>query len=269
MKNALERIVEHKWTEIEALRETARKEAWELKARSLSPPADFLQAIRQDQSVSVIAEVKKASPSAGLIREDFDPAWIATRYAAGGAACLSVITDEEFFQGSLRYLRDVREAVALPILRKEFILDPIQIFESRLAGASACLLIAECLEATQLNELVKLVKELGMTVLVELYEAANLSKVLDSGARLVGINNRDLQTFETDLAHTIELRHKIPDHVTLVSESGIKTRADVLRLEEARIDAILVGETLMRADDPGAKLAELLGRPIPAPTGGT
>jgi len=224
------------------------------------PPRDFSAALWGGPPVRLIAEVKKASPSAGVIREDFDPVAIARIYQEHGASCLSVLTDEPYFQGSLEYLRQIRAAVELPVLRKDFIIDPYQVLEARAAGADAVLLIAECLSGGALGRLHDAIVELGMTPLVELYEPANLARVLAAGARLVGINNRDLKTFQTDLEHTIRLRPQIPDDRLVVGESGIRTRADVERLEAAGVDAILVGESLMARPDVGAAVDELLGK---------
>jgi len=194
-----------------------------------------------------------------LIRTDFDPVVIARTYAEHGAACISVLTDEPFFQGHLSYLERVRAAVVPPVLRKDFILDRYQLLEARAAGADAVLLIAEILDAVSLPRLFREASELGMQSLVELYDAENLGRVLDAGARLVGVNNRDLRTFVTRLEHTLELAARMPPDCCLVSESGIRTRADVLRLQSAGVRAILVGETLMRAADPGVMLDELRG----------
>jgi indole-3-glycerol phosphate synthase len=204
--------------------------------------------------------VKKASPSKGLIRADFDPVEIALTYQRHGAACLSVLTDETYFQGHLDSLRQVRAAVDLPVLRKDFILDRYQLLEARAAGADAVLLIAECLDDCQLRSLHDEALELGLAPLVELYEPDNLQRVFDAGATLIGINNRDLRTFETDLSHTLRLRPRVPDECVLISESGIRTRSDVERLEAAGVDAILVGETLMASPDIGAAVDRLLGR---------
>jgi indole-3-glycerol phosphate synthase len=204
--------------------------------------------------------VKKASPSAGVIRENFDPVSIARIYEEHGAACISVLTDEPYFQGRLEYLTQVRAAVSLPVLRKDFILDSYQLVEARAAGADAVLLIAECLDDCQLRKLHNEAVELGMTPLVELYEPENLQRVLDAGATLVGVNNRDLRSFKVDLEHTIRLRQRVPDECVLVSESGIKSKADVDRLQAAGVQAILVGESLMREADIGAAVDRLLGR---------
>jgi indole-3-glycerol phosphate synthase len=227
------------------------------------PPRDFRAALVRPGEAAVIAEVKKTSPSAGVLRADFDPLAIAHIYTDHGAAALSVLTDVPFFQGQLSYLSAIRHAVAPPVLRKDFLLDPYQLFEARVAGADAVLLIAECLEGEKLPALLRQTHELGMEALVELYDRENLPRVLDSGARLVGINNRDLRTFVTRLDHTLELAAQVPADVCLVSESGIRTRQDVLRLQQAGVKAVLVGETLLRAADIGAKLDELNGR-LPA-----
>lgn len=231
------------------------------KAAADAPQArDFFAALSGGSPIRLIAEVKKASPSKGVIRADFDPVAIARTYAAHGASCLSVLTDEQYFQGHLDYLRAVKAAVELPILRKDFILDPYQVFEARAAGADAVLLIAECLDDCGLRSLHRLIVDLGMTPLVELYEPTNLPRVLEAGASLVGVNNRNLHTFEVDLEHSIRLHEQVPRECVFVSESGIRGRADVERLQSAGVDAILVGESLMRQPDIGAAVDSLLGR---------
>lgn len=222
-----------------------------------APTRDFPGALSAE-GVRLIAEVKKASPSAGLIRADFDPIAIGQTYERHGAACLSVLTDEPYFQGRLEYLRDVRAAVGVPCLRKDFILDRYQLLEARAAGADAVLLIAECLTPAALASLHGQAVELGLAPLVELYDPANLPAVLDAGARLIGVNNRDLRTFEVDLEHTIRLRDAVPDHCLLVAESGIRTHADIRRLGAAGVDAVLVGESLMRRPDIGAAVDALM-----------
>jgi indole-3-glycerol phosphate synthase len=259
MPNILDKIVATKRTEIAAAR-SATPEA-ELRSALRDAPAvrDFFAPLAAAGSVSLIAEVKKASPSAGVIREDFDPVAIARIYAEHGASCLSVLTDEPYFQGHLSYLSQVRAAVDLPLLRKDFVLDTYQLLEARAAGADAVLLIAECLDDCNLRKLFKETIELGMTPLVELYELENLPRVLSAGATLVGINNRDLRSFETDLQHTIRLRAQIPDNCVVVGESGIRSYDDVQRLEAAGVDAVLVGESLMRQPDIGAAVDALLG----------
>jgi indole-3-glycerol phosphate synthase len=259
VKNVLDEIVTVKRSEIAQARARVPLDDVRSAVRDAPPVRDFVAALRRQPGIGLIAEVKKASPSAGLIRADFDPVTIAATYAQAGAACLSVLTDEHYFQGHLDYLREVRAAVSLPVMRKEFVLDRYQVFEARAAGADCVLLIAECLDDAELQDLYGCIRELGMHALVELYEPGNLDRVLALEPPLVGINNRNLQTFQTDLAHTITLRSRVPEDVLLVSESGIRSRGDVERLLAAGVQAILVGETLMRADDMAAKTRELLG----------
>jgi indole-3-glycerol phosphate synthase len=206
----------------------------------------------------LIAEIKRASPSAGLLRAAFDPIDLASIYSAHGASAISVLTDSPFFQGSLEHLSAVRQTVAVPVLRKDFILDAYQILEARARGADSVLLIAEILTDEELKELISRSRQLGMEPLVELHDPDNLDRVIDSGARIIGINNRNLHAFVTDLQQTIDLAPRIPKDRVLVSESGIACRADVERLESAGVQAILVGESLMRADDIPAKIKELL-----------
>ncbi|HVV99942.1 MAG TPA: indole-3-glycerol phosphate synthase TrpC [Planctomycetaceae bacterium] len=258
--NFLERIVDHKRQEIVAAMQ--RRPAAELKTQLASAPPvrDFVGALRNGPGMHLIAEVKKASPSAGLIREDFDPLAIARVYQAHGAHCLSVLTDENFFQGHLDYLTAIRQTVSLPVLRKDFILDRYQVLEARVAGADCVLLIAECLNNCQMRDLYFYASELGMECLIEIYDADNLDRVLKLEPALVGVNNRDLRTFVVDLEHTLQIRPRLPEGTLLVSESGIRTRDDVLRLQEAGVEAMLVGETLMRSPDIGTKVDELLGR---------
>lgn len=259
MPTILDRIVETKWREIAEAK--ARRSERELEqALAAAPPVrDFVAALDRPGEIRVIAEVKKASPSAGIIRADFDPVRTATTYTGHGAACISVLTDEEYFQGKLEYLSTIRAAVPIPLLRKEFILDRYQLLEARLAGADAVLLIAEILPDSRLKELHAQARELGLHVLVELHDAPELPRVLDCGAVLVGINNRDLRTFQTRLEHTLDLLPKIPSTVLVVSESGIKTKADLDRLRDAGARAVLVGESLMRSPDIGAALDALRG----------
>jgi len=211
----------------------------------------------REGAMNVIAEVKKASPSAGVLRANFDAVSLAQTYAQNGAAAVSVLTDMPFFQGSLEDLAAVRAAVPVPLLRKDFILDRYQLLEARLQGADAVLLIAEILTDVELRYLLREAHQLGMHALVELYDADNLQRVVDSGARLIGINNRDLRSFVTRLEHTLELAGRVPRDRCLVSESGIRTRADVERLRAAGARAILVGETLLRSADVAATLREL------------
>lgn len=259
MSTILDRIVASKLREIAEARDCLPEGELERRLAAAPPVRDFRAALEQPGEVQVIAEVKKASPSAGVIRADFDPVAIARTYEANGTAAISVLTDAPFFQGSLAFLSAIRSAVAPPLLRKDFILDRYQLLEARAAGADAILLIAEILDGDQLPRLLREAGELGLQALVELYETANLPRVLDSGARLIGVNNRDLRTFVTRLEHTLELAPRLPRDCCLVSESGIGTRADVDRLQAAGVQAVLVGETLMRAPDPGRKLRELRG----------
>jgi indole-3-glycerol phosphate synthase len=204
--------------------------------------------------------VKKASPSKGLIREDFDPVKIAQSYEASGASCISVLTEQKFFQGRLEYLDAIRKAVTVPLLRKDFIIDTYQIIEARAAGADAVLLIAACLERQQLEDFIGIARQLHLDVLVESHTYKELDKSLLAGTVLVGINNRDLGTFTVDLQTTIDLMKDIPGDRTVVSESGIRTREDVLKLQRSGVDAILVGESLMREKNIEKKVKELLGK---------
>ncbi|MDJ0654957.1 MAG: indole-3-glycerol phosphate synthase TrpC [Xanthomonadales bacterium] len=230
-------------------------------ARDTAPCRGFAAAIRRRvaaQQTAVIAEIKKASPSKGVIREDFDPPAIARSYQAGGAACLSVLTDEPFFQGSDAYLKDARAAVELPVLRKDFTVDPYQVVEARVLGADCILLIVAALEDSALQELSEQAAELGLDVLVEVHDADELDRALaHTASPLIGINNRNLRTFETDIATTLDLVGQIPDDRILITESGIASAADVARLQQAGVYGFLVGEAFMRAEDPGQKLAEL------------
>lgn len=260
MATILDQIVAAKRTEIARLK--AAMPEVELRARlaDAAPVRDFFTPLAAPGPIRLIAEVKKASPSAGVIRAVFDPVAIARIYEAHGATCISVLTDEPYFQGRLEYLAQIRAATRIPLLRKDFILDEYQLVEARVAGADAVLLIAECLDDCNLRKLFNAACDLGMTPLVELYEPENLQRVFDAGATLIGVNNRNLRTFEVDLAHTIGLRNRVPDECVLVAESGIKTRSDVERLEAAGVDAILVGESLTRERDIGAAVDRLLGR---------
>ncbi len=204
--------------------------------------------------------MKKASPSKGVIREDFDPVGIARVYEGAGAACLSVLTESRYFGGALEYLGAIRRAVGLPLLRKDFIIDEYQVYEARAAGADAILLIAACLERRQIEDFLGIARGLGLDVLVESHTYKELDKALLAGASLVGINNRDLATFSVSLQSTLDLLKDIPDDRTVVSESGIRNREDVLMLQKAGVDAVLVGESLMREKDIGKKVKELLGK---------
>jgi indole-3-glycerol phosphate synthase len=256
--NVLAKILDHKRGEIAAAKVRRPAEALQSDLSSAPPVRDFVAALRAAPDIGLIAEVKKASPSAGVIRADFDPLKIATIYQSAGASCLSVLTDEQFFQGHLDYLKRIRETASVPVLRKDFLIDRYQVLEARAAGADCVLLIAECLDDCTLRDLYFYASELGMEALIEIYDPENLDRVLKLEPALVGVNNRDLRTFVVDLNHTLEIVPCVPPSTLLVSESGIKTRADVERLKLNGVGAILVGESLMRADDIGAATRELV-----------
>ncbi|MDX1925491.1 MAG: indole-3-glycerol phosphate synthase TrpC [Pirellulaceae bacterium] len=266
MPNILQRIVATKKQEVEiAIRQRPLRDL--MSAVQTTPaPRDFLAPFRTAPPIRLIAEVKKASPSKGIIRQDFDPVQIAQAYEAGGASCLSVLTDVDYFQGHLDYLKAVKQAVSLPVLRKDFVIHPYQVFEARVAGADAVLLIAECLSRQELRGLYQLIRELGMIALIELHDPANLDNVINTGTELIGINNRDLTTFEVSLERTIQLRKRIPQDLIVVGESGIVTHADALKLQTNNIQGMLVGESLMRVPDIRQAVVDLLaGVPETAP----
>jgi indole-3-glycerol phosphate synthase len=245
----LDKILEQKVLEVrEACREPARRTQIEYQAGKASPPRDFAHALHRD-TVTLVAEVKKASPSKGLLVEHFDHIAIGKTYAQNGAAAISVLTDEQFFQGSLRYMREVREVVDVPVLRKEFIIDPYQVYEARANNADAVLLIVMALEDQQLRDLHNLTRELGMAALVEVHNEPELERALKIGATVIGINNRDLKTFHEDLGTTAPLARLVPSDVTLVAESAIRSAADVRRMGELGAHAVLVGEALVKADN--------------------
>lgn len=260
----LDSILARKAEELARRRESRSEDALrEALARGEAPPVrDFpgsLQGRGPGDPPAVIAEVKRASPSAGVIRENLDPAWIGARYAKGGAAALSVLTDAEFFAGADAFLGQARNASGLPALRKDFTLDPYQVSEARLIGADCVLLIVAALDDPVLEQCLQRAREEGMAALVEVHDRAELDRALTAGAELIGINNRDLHTFETRLETSIELAQEVPEGVTLVAESGIHSRHDMDRLREAGLNAFLIGESLMREPDPGEALASLLG----------
>jgi indole-3-glycerol phosphate synthase len=252
----LEEIAAHKRAELEALRRSVPEEVVAEQARAALPARPFAAAL-QAQGLSVVAEVKAASPSAGTLREDLEPAQLARAYARGGARALSVLTDRRFFRGAPEHLRAAREAVALPVLRKDFTLHAYHVYEARALGADAVLLLASLLSGPQLRSLRALAEGLGMEALVEVHTEEEVDRALESGARVVGINNRDLRTSRVDLATTERLRPRIPQGVLVVSESGIETPEDVRRLWDAGVRAVLVGTALVRSPDPAAKLREL------------
>lgn len=259
MPTILDRIVATKLREIEAARQVVSESELERRMAAIPPGRDFTAALARSRTIAIVAEVKKASPSAGVIRAEFDPVAIAKTYEAHGAAAISVLTDEQYFQGHLAYLRAVHAAVACPVLRKEFILDRYQLVEARAAGADAVLLIAECLPGDRLATLQRQATELGLHTLIELHDADQLPRVLKAGGPVIGINNRDLRTFTTRIEHTLELLPRIPRDRIVVSESGIRSHADLLNLQEAGAKAVLVGESLMRAPDIGRALDTLRG----------
>lgn len=257
-RDVLAEIVATKKDEVEALR--PRLAEYRARAGDAEPARGFSAALRRAGEVRLLAEVKRRSPSAGAIRPGADPAEIAVSYRDGGAAALSVLTDGVYFGGDLSALRAARAAVDLPVLRKDFVIDPVQVWEARAAGADAVLLIARILDGELLGDLHAEAEEAGLDVLVEVHGRADLARALEIGATLVGVNNRDLRTFTTDLAVTRELAPLVPGGVTLVAESGIRSGADVEDLGAAGVDAVLVGESLMRQADVRAATAELVGR---------
>jgi len=270
MSSILDQIVQTKREEIAHRSAQASIDQLKQRIAEMPRPRNFFQAVTHKpkakgaKPLNLIAEVKKASPSAGLIRPDFDPVEIAKTYESAGADALSVLTDEKYFQGHLSYIQAVRAAVKLPVLRKDFIIDPWQVYESRAAGADAILLIAECLETSQMIDLQILATELNMTCLIEVHDLENLMRVRDhvigfphKSYSLLGINNRDLRTFKTDLGNTLRMADLVEDRSVLVSESGIHTFADITKLTEAGVSAVLVGESLMRSSDIAEKIRQL------------
>jgi indole-3-glycerol phosphate synthase len=261
----LDEIVAHKKQEVAAAK--VRVPEPELRARiaDLDETRGFVQALHAvegENRTPIIAEVKKGSPSKGVIRPDFDPVAIAEIYEANGAACLSVLTDERFFMGRLEYLAEIRRLVKLPLLRKDFVCDPYQLYEARAAGADAVLLIAAVLDLAQLRDFNALARDLDLDVLLEVHDERELETALQVNCELVGVNNRDLRTFATDLSTTERLSKLVPGNRLIVGESGIHCRADVVRLQRAGARAFLVGESLMREPQLGEKLRELLGETI-------
>jgi indole-3-glycerol phosphate synthase len=256
----LQKITRRKAEEVAARKAEVPLPEQMARARAASPVRGFVDRIRstiQAGRPAVIAEIKKASPSKGVLREDFDPAAIARSYEKGGATCLSVLTDIDFFQGSDLYLQQARAACSLPVLRKDFMIDPYQVYEARAIGADCILLIVACLEDAQMQELAQAAGELDLDVLVEVHDADELDRALKLDLPLIGINNRNLRTFETRLETTLELLPQIPADRIVVTESGIHTPADVKLMREHKVNAFLVGEAFMKAEDPGEKLREL------------
>jgi len=260
MSDILKRILATKRTEVAQAKKGVPQREMESRAREAAAPRDFVAAMRSRMDSgkpAVIAEVKRASPSKGLLRADFDPAAIARSYEAAGAACLSVLTDHEYFQGAPEHLRAARAACALPVLRKDFIVDPYQVYEAREMGADCILLIAAALAREEMQSLEALAHSLGMAVLVEVHHGTELEAALTLSTPLIGINNRNLRTFETRLETTLGLLPRIPPGRIVVTESGILVSEDVTRMREAGVEAFLVGEAFMRAADPGQALRRL------------
>ncbi len=262
MSDILEKIMSVKRDEVAALKQQKPLPAMRFDAESRVLTRDFVGAMRSkiaSGKPAVIAEVKKASPSKGVLRADFVPADIAQSYAEYGAACLSVLTDKQFFQGSVDYFKQARASCSLPALRKDFMMDPYQIYESRVMGADCILLIAACLDDAQMKDMEAVAMSLDMAVLVEVHDAAELERGLKLKTPLIGINNRNLKTFEVSLDATQSLLGQVPEGRIVVTESGISTAADVKRMRDAKVHAFLVGEAFMRAEDPGAALGDLFG----------
>jgi len=257
----LARILDWKRQEVAIARQALPLAELQQRSATLPPTRGLLQALQAqpDQKPRIIAEIKKASPSAGLIRADFDPVAIARIYERHGAAAISVLTDNKFFQGELQFLAAVRQQVQVPLLRKDFVIDPYQLYEARWYGADAVLLIAAALDVPQLVDLAALSQEIGLEPLVEVHTAAELEKALECSGRIIGINNRDLHTFHTDVATTLGLLQHIPPGYLVVSESGLKDHATMAHLAAHGVAAFLIGESLMREVDIGAKLDELRG----------
>ena len=260
----LDAIIENKKIEVEKSKGRRSIESLISGIGNMRPPRDFYKAIDPRGRLRIIAEIKKASPSKGVLREDFDPVKIALGYAKSGASALSVLTDEKFFMGSLEYLSAVREAVDVPLLRKDFIIDPYQVYESRLYGADALLLIVSALGQDALMELLDLTHSLGMNAVVEVHDEEELGRALQAGGRIIGINNRDLRTFEVDLNVSARLARMMPGGVIAVAESGISSGADIKRLRAEGVHVFLIGETFMKAADPGSELKNLISSSISA-----
>ncbi|WP_455366585.1 indole-3-glycerol phosphate synthase TrpC [Kaarinaea lacus] len=256
----LKKILNRKREEIATRSDRVSLQELQARIATSSPVRGFVNAIEttiQQNKPAVIAEIKKASPSKGIIRENFDPIAIARSYASGGATCLSVLTDVDFFQGADEYLQQAREACSLPVIRKDFIIDPYQVYEARTIGADCILLIVAALDDAQLQQLSSLAQNLGMDVLVEVHDATELQRALQLNTKLIGINNRNLRTFEVSLQTTIDLLPQIPVDRIVITESAIHTPEDVALMRQHNVNTFLVGEAFMRAEDPGARLAEL------------
>jgi indole-3-glycerol phosphate synthase len=262
----LSRIIESRRAEVARRRRIMPETVLRIAAGKADAPRDFAGALVRDE-VNVIAEIKKASPSAGVLRREFEPVSLARAFEQAGAAALSVLTEEENFQGALAHLRDARAAVSLPVLRKDFIVDPWQVWEARAANADSFLLIAAALDDAALAGLLNLGRELGMEALVEVHTAEELERVLAAGARILGVNNRNLHTLEVRVETSLELAGMIPDDRVALSESGLRSAEDLRKLSAAGFDAFLIGESLMREPDPGAALERLIATAVPERSG--
>jgi indole-3-glycerol phosphate synthase len=254
----LDKIIENKRSEVERTKKSKPLDFLKSELQNLDDTKGFYESIRPDGSTKVIAEIKRASPSKGVLREDFDPVEISKSYSRSGASAISVLTDSRFFKGSLDHLSDVRSAVVLPLLRKDFIIDPYQVYESRLYGADAILLIVAALDSTILRELLELAHSLDMDAIVEIHDERELDKAIEADGKIIGVNNRDLKTFDVSLETSIKLCRLIPREKIIVSESGISSSDDIKRLKSAGINVLLIGETFMRAPEPGEELRKLL-----------
>ena len=260
MATILDEIIAYKRRVVAEAKQRVSPEDLRKQAGRTRKPGSLAESLTAGEDIALIAEIKKASPSKGVIREDFDPVAIGRAYEKNGAAAISVLTDEKYFQGSNASLSAVSKTVQLPVLRKDFVIDPYQIHEARTIGAAAVLLIVSALSKRELSEMLTECRELELDALVEVHTREEANMALDAGARLVGVNNRDLKTFETDLRTTFDLIEHLPEDPVIVSESGIETRDDIVRLRDAGADAVLVGEHLMRHPDVGRKLRALLGK---------
>ncbi len=254
----LDDIVEYKKGELQKSLELLPLTELQNRLNDQKPPLDFYTSANADSYPKVISEIKKASPSRGVICENFEPVKIAKSYEANGAAAISVLTDEKFFQGSLDYLSRIREAVNIPLLRKDFTIDPYQIFEARAHGADIVLLIAAILEKEMIKEYLEVVGSLQMNAIVEIHNHEELEKVIDTGCKIIGINNRNLKTFEVDLSTTVELINYIPEDILVISESGISNPGDIKMLRNLGVNTFLIGESFMKSDDPGGMLSNYI-----------
>jgi len=254
----LDDIIENKAAEVKESKNSLPLELIMEQIKHALPSRNFFNAIKPDGHLKIISEVKRASPSKGVFRDDFDPVQIAKSYSSGGASAISVLTDEKYFKGSLTYLKNIREQVDTPLLRKDFIIDPYQVYQSRLFGADAVLLIVAALDQSTLKELLELTHTLQMNAVVEVHNGEELDRALDAGSRIIGINNRDLRTFDVDLNVSITLSKKVPGDSIVIAESGISSIEDIDRLRSEGVHVFLIGETFMKAPDPGQKLKDLI-----------